>query len=126
MKRTPIPTEANEQAALFRWADVASGAHPELKLLHHIPNGGSRDPREAHNLRLQGVKPGVPDIFLPVPKGRHHGLYIELKRVRGGRVSDDQRAWLDRLNHLGYRALVCKGWQEAQTAILDYLNGGAQ
>lgn len=121
MKRNIVPTEASEQTALFRWADVASRTHPELQMLFHCPNGGSRDPREAHNLRLQGVKPGVPDICLPVPRGSYHGMYIELKRVKGGRLSEDQRAWLDRLNVLGYYAVTCRGWLEAQTAILEYL-----
>ena len=121
MKRNWTPTEASEQAALFQWAAYAEGRHPELKLLHHIPNGGSRDPREAHNLKRQGVKPGVPDICLPVPRGCFHGLYIELKRQRGGRLSDEQSGWLSALTRQGYMAVVCKGWQEARGIIMGYL-----
>lgn len=74
-----IQHEAREQEALFRWADFAAGTMPELKLLYHIPNGGSRNKAEAANLKRQGVKAGVPDLFLPVPRGGYHGLYIELK-----------------------------------------------
>lgn len=115
------PTEAQEQKALFEWIAYNIWKWPELRLCYHIPNGGSRDPREAHNLKLQGVKPGVPDICLPVPRGPYHGLYIELKRQKGGRLSEDQKAWLNRLNRVGYRAVVCNGFEAARDEILDYL-----
>lgn len=115
------PTEAQEQRALFQWAALAAGKYPELASLLHIPNGGSRDVREAHNLKEQGVKPGVPDILLPVARGGYNALWIELKRRRGGRVSDQQRYWLDLLARQGARAVVCKGWEEAREEIVRYL-----
>lgn len=114
-------TEAQEQRALFEWAEWMKQRYPELALLHHIPNGGSRDAREAHNLRLEGVKAGVPDICLPVPRGGYGALYIELKRTKRGRLSDSQRGWIEALNRAGNRAVVCKGFDEARAAILDYL-----
>lgn len=75
-----LPTEAQEQATLFSWAEMQSGRRPELRLLFHIPNGGSRGKAEAARFKMEGVKPGVPDLFLPVPRGPWHGLFIELKR----------------------------------------------
>ena len=74
-----IQHEAREQEALFRWAGFAAGTMPELNLLYHIPNGGSRNKAEAANLKRQGVRAGVPDLFLPVARGGYHGPYIELK-----------------------------------------------
>ena len=62
------PTENQEQAALFEWAEAASGKYPELRLLHAIPNGGLRDGRTAAVLQRTGVKSGVPDIHLPIPR----------------------------------------------------------
>ena len=115
--------EAQEQRALFDWAAYAQNRWPELGLLYHIPNGGSRDPREAHNLRMQGVKPGVPDICLPVPRNGYAALYIEMKRKSGGVLSDNQRVWLKALNRAGNRAVVCKGFDEARETILEYLRG---
>ena len=117
-----IACEASEQAALFEWAARAQGKYPELGLLFHVPNGGSRDPREAAHLKRQGVKSGVPDLCLPVPRGPFHGLFIELKRVKGGALSGRQKEWLGLLNHHGYRAVVCRGWLEARETILEYLN----
>ena len=119
-----IPTEGEEQQTLFRWADMLSASlRPELRLLYHVPNGGSREKREAARLRGEGVRPGVPDLCLPVARCGYHGLYIELKRRSGGRVSPEQKAWLDRLSREGYLAAVCRGWDEARRVIEDYLDG---
>ena len=87
--KTPIPTEAQEQAALFRWAECMAWKWPELRCMHHIPNGGSRNPIEARHLKEQGVKAGIPDVFLPCARGGFHGLYIEMKRRTGGRISEE-------------------------------------
>lgn len=76
----PVPTESVEQQCLFRWAAFQSGRFPELALLYHVPNGGSRKKAEAGRFRAEGVKAGVPDLCLPVARGGFHGLYIELKR----------------------------------------------
>lgn len=114
----PVPTEAEEQIALFEWATLQSGRFPELALLYHVPNGGSRNKIEAARLRAQGVKSGVPDLCLPVARGANHGLYIELKRQRGGRISEER---IDGLLKQGYAAAICKGWQEAASVIIDYL-----
>ena len=119
--RNWVPTESEEQQALFRWAAYESGAHPELALLYHIPNEGKRSQIAGAKLRAEGLKRGVPDICLPVPRGKWHGLYIELKRLRGGRVSDDQQRWLDALNEQEYFATVCRGWQQAAAEIQNYL-----
>ena len=118
----PCPQESAEQTWIFRWAAVMSASHPELKLLFHIPNGGSRNKIEAAKLKAQGVKPGVPDICLPVPNDEYHGLYIELKRRDGGHVSENQKAWLSALKACGYKAEICKGADEAVSMIEDYLN----
>ena len=116
-----VPTEAQEQEALFRWAAYAAGKWPQLRLLFHVPNGGTRHPAEAAHMKAQGVKPGVPDICLPVPVGRFAALYIELKRKKGGRVSEEQRGWIEALNRAGNRAVVCRGWDEAREEIVRYL-----
>ena len=117
----PVPTEAEEQIALFEWAALQSGRFPELALLYHVPNGGSRNKIEAARLRAQGVKSGVPDLCLPVARGGNHGLYIELKRQRGGRIGEEQVRWINGLLKQGYAAAICKGWQEAADVIIDYL-----
>jgi len=116
-----IPTESEEQKMLFQWAGFSEGRYPELRLLHHIPNGGKRGKAEAGRFKAQGVKPGVPDICLPVARFGWHGLYIELKRTNGSKVSAEQKWWLAMLEAQGYKAIVCMGSKEAVIAIQDYL-----
>ena len=116
------PKEALEQVWLFEWADtMARLKWPELSLLFAIPNGGSRHPAEAAHLKGQGVRSGVPDVFLPVPRGGYHGLFVEMKRRKGGVVSGNQKDWIGALNGQGYRAVVCRGFQEAADCIEGYL-----
>lgn len=116
------PTEAQEQAAIFRWASMQRCKYPELDLLYHIPNEGKRNATTGANLKRQGLKKGVPDMCLPVARGGKHGLYIELKR-RGGRVSPEQAWWIKGLNSVGYSACVCYGAVEAIETICKYLKG---
>ena len=116
-----IPTESQEQTTLFQWAGVMAGKWPELRLLHAIPNGGSRNPIEARHLKEQGVKAGIPDIFLPCARGGFNGLYIEMKRRKGGRVSIEQKKIMIALREQGYRVVVALGWEEARDAIMKYI-----
>lgn len=117
-----VPTEAEEQKLLFEWVAYQCAKYPELKLLYHIPNEGKRSASGGADLVRQGLKKGVPDICLPVPKGRYHGLYIELKRKKGGKVSTEQKNWIYSLTGQGYKATICRGWEEARAEILAYIN----
>lgn len=116
-------SEAQHQAAVMKWSrqpEIRS-RWPELALLHHIPNGGTRDAVEGKHLKQQGVKSGVPDLCLPVPSGRYHGLYIEMK-TDDGRATDAQKWWIERLNAAGYFAQVCHGWESAVRVLEWYLS----
>lgn len=119
-----IPTEEEEQAILFRWAELNKATMPELALLYHIPNGGLRSKTEAARFKATGVKAGVPDICLPVARSEYHGLYIDLKRLKGGKISDEQKDWIRRLDEQGYAAVVCQGWKAAAELIVKYLREG--
>lgn len=118
----PVPLEATEQEQLFQIATLHYNRYPELELMYAIPNGGSRHLLEAVNLKKQGVKPGVPDVCLPVPRGGFAALYIEMKRIRGGKASDEQKDWVSRLKGAGNAAFVCKGCEEAWKIIQDYIH----
>jgi VRR-NUC domain-containing protein len=115
-------TEAAHQTALFCWAALPEtlARFPEVKWLFHIPNGGLRDKITAGNMKAQGVKAGVPDIFLPVPKGRFAGLWIELK-VKDNTPSEKQSEWHKALTGFGFAVSVCYSWEEATRHITYYL-----
>lgn len=121
--RAGYATEDAEQTALFRWAAYNSRKYPELELMFHIPNGGKRGKAEAARFRAMGVRAGIPDIFLPAARGGSHGLFIEMKRIHQGRVSEDQKRMMARLEEAGYMCRVCRGWCEASEVIIKYLRG---
>ena len=108
----------------MRWATLHERRWPELALLHAVPNGGHRHPAVASAMKAEGVKRGVPDLDLPVPRGRWHGLRIEMK-AKGGRLAPEQRWWIEKLHEQGYRAVMCVGWEAARDTILDYLDTGS-
>lgn len=114
-------SEATEQERLISWAQWQHNKYPELKLLYHVPNGGSRNTLEAANLKRQGVKAGVPDLCLPVARQGYHGLYIEMKWGKN-KVTENQKQWLDDLRQQGYEAVVCYGADQAIRAIEEYLD----
>lgn len=120
------PTEEQEQAYIFQWAMLMEKQYPELRLLYHCPNGGARIPSEAVRFKRTGVKKGVPDLFLPVARGGFHGLFIELKRKKGGTVSPEQKQWLADLEAEHYRAIVCHGGEEACEVLYRYLTDTEQ
>lgn len=121
INRLPPPLEASEQRAVIDWAARSQGAYPDLKMLYAIPNGGSRHPAEAANLKRQGVKAGVPDLFLSVARGGYHGLYIEMKR-RGEKPRSEQVDWLTALTEQGYYTTVCYGADMAIATLTRYLS----
>ena len=111
-------TEKQEQEALFGWASY----RPDLKLMYHVVNEGRRSIQHTMSLIRQGMKPGVPDICLPVARGPYHGLYIELK-TKTGRQSPEQKQWQRDLLEEGYCAVVCKGIEAARETIDWYMKG---
>lgn len=114
-------SEELEQITLFHWVKMNTSKYPELELLFHIPNGGHRALSEAKRFKAQGVRAGVPDLFLPVASDGYHGLFIELKSM-SGKASKDQLYWIDELNKEGYLAIICYGWVEAVNKIIKYLD----
>lgn len=120
VKKKPVArTEATEQIILARWLDDRGLP------FYHIPNGGQRDIAEAAKFKRMGVKAGVPDICLCIARGAYHGLYIELKRVSGGSLSEAQIAWSEVLFANGYFWACAKGAEEAIKIVEDYLRLGA-
>ena len=117
------PSETQHQMAVIKWSQQASIRQkwPELKLLFHIPNERKCTPQQGRMLKLMGVKRGVPDLCLPVPRGQYHGLYIEAK-TETGRSSGDQNWWGEQLLSQGYMWEICHGWESAVRVLEWYLS----
>lgn len=90
--------------------------------LFAIPNGGKRGKAEAGRLKAEGVRKGIPDLFLSVPAGVCHGLYIETKTPKGN-TTKEQKYYLEEFCRLGYRTTVCRGLEDFTREINKYLSG---
>ena len=119
------PSEHDEQASLIQEANLRAGADPRWGLLLAIPNGGLRSKATAAKLKAEGVRAGVPDLFLPVASRGMHGLWIEMKRGDGGQISAAQKEWHIALQAQGYGVAICPGADSAVWAIRMYLDGAA-
>lgn len=94
--------------------------YPDV-LLFAIPNGGQRSITEAVRLKAEGVLAGVPDLFIARASGTMHGLFIEMKRAKGGKVSAKQQAVMLTLSQEGYAVMVAHGCDEAWPFVKQYL-----
>lgn len=117
-----IPLEHEEQVNFINWADHYLN-NSEL-VLFAIPNGGKRHKKTAAEMKAEGVRKGIPDLMLAYPQGGYHGLFIEMKRVKGGSVSPEQKDIIARLQKQNYKVVVCKGWDAARTTLMNYVEKG--
>jgi hypothetical protein len=120
-----VESEEAQQTAYFLWCAINKVHSPELEWAFAIPNGGKRDVITAGKLKAQGVKPGVPDVMVPsiqiVGTQTFAGLWLELKKRKGGIVSEDQRRWQAYLSNHGYAHRICAGYEAMRDATKQYL-----
>lgn len=136
-------TEFGEQSALFCWASMRETreAFPDaFKLYANNNNAGLGDAVRGARAKMAGVRSGVADVFLPVPRHGRAGLYIELKidpehpqnqRVskttgkplapKRGELSDEQIAFGRQVQADGFGWVCCHGWKAAADVIRQYL-----
>ncbi len=124
--------EHDEQVALFFWAEISKNKIPALELLLAIPNGAYYGGHwsVANKMKEEGVKKGVPDVFLPVPMTYLNegnvtdlkaGLWIEMKAGKN-KPSEEQKWWIEKLREMGYRVEVCYSAKDAIHIIEEYLD----
>lgn len=114
-------SEFEHQSMLVSWANLSVGKYSELKLLFAINNGLRLTIGAAMKCKKSGTKKGVPDLFLPVPRKYFHGLFIEMKKIKGT-TSKEQDEFIQCLIDNGYEAKVCYGFEEAKNVIEEYLS----
>lgn len=113
MTKVKQPSEHAEQVAFVQWFRAT---YPGV-LIFAIPNGGNRNPVTGLKLKLEGVTPGIPDIFIP-----QCNLWVEMKRARGGSVSPDQKAIHAELIACGHSVIIARGALDGQKQVLDFIN----
>jgi hypothetical protein len=109
-----IPTEHEEQREVVKWFRQT---YTEVRIFA-IPNGEKRTLGVATRLKVEGVSPGVPDLYAPAWR-----LWVEMKRIKGGTISPQQKDWHIYLRSIGDTVLVCKGAEEAKEQIIKFREG---
>ena len=117
-KRNAQP-EAAEQENVIKWARDNEKTYPFLWMLHSSLNGVRLSKIQAGKAKASGMLSGVPDLFLPVPRGCFFGLYIEMKSATG-RIMPSQSRYLKAVSDFGYNAVVCYSASEAIKTIENY------
>jgi hypothetical protein len=112
-----IPLEEEEQGIFIKWFRLA---HPSI-LIFAIPNGGYRHKLTAIKLKKSGVVPGVPDIFIPKWK-----LWVEMKRIKHGSLTANQREIIEYLQTCGYKVIVARGFDDAKAKVEQFVANFAQ
>ncbi len=104
-----LPTEHEEQRAFVSWFRKSGDVR-----IFAIPNGGFRGKNQAMKLKAEGVSAGVPDLFIP-----EMGLWVEMKRRKGGRIDPEQREWAAYLEeYCGHTVITPKGCHDAVAQLL--------
>ena len=107
-----MQSESDEQIGFVNWFEASfQGVR-----IFHIPNGGHRAISVGKKMKAEGVKPGVPDLYIPAWK-----IWIEMKRVKGGKLSDDQVDWYDYLTGIGDAVIIGRGAKDASVKLLSIL-----
>lgn len=107
-------SETDEQIAVIEYCDVYGIP------IYHIANEGKRTRYTGDLLRRLGMRKGVPDLCIPLPRGKYHGFYIEMKS-KSGKVTKEQTQWLKLLKNNCYATAICYGADEAINKIAAYM-----
>ena len=106
-----MPTEHAEQVTFVQWF---RRQFPDV-LIFAIPNGGHRNAIVASKLKAEGVIRGVPDLFIPA-----WGLWVEMKRAKGGLLSSEQKHMIGYLEANGYDVIVANGAENAISRVKEW------
>jgi hypothetical protein len=124
-----IPTEDAEQMAFVEWLNLKG-----LKHFHPPQETWTKSIKQKMRNKMMGVVPGVLDLFIVIPNKsesindydvirnstamvldifEYRVVAIEMKRAKGGVVSEAQKSWIETLNAAGIESVVCRGAEEA-------------
>jgi hypothetical protein len=114
-------TEHAHQSALIDWWKLQHKKYglPEFSL-YAIPNSGKRTPQQGAWMVAEGLRKGVLDLHLPVPRGGFISLWVEMK-FGTGKLTQEQKEFKAWQESIGAKCVVCYTWIEARDEIKSYL-----
>jgi hypothetical protein len=114
VEKSPTPTEHFEQREFVKWFRQTYTLKQGVRIFA-VPNGGLRGKTEALKLKCEGVSAGVPDLCVP-----EWGLWVEMKRQKGGVVSPEQKDWHEYLKKIGHTVIIGYGLEDAKAKVLEF------
>jgi len=118
-KRVISHEEADIQSEFFKRLKLFFPTLPD-KLVFAIPSGGSRHKLEAINLKRQGVKSGISDVILLMPKNGFASLCLEFKTEKG-KQSDEQKEFQRQAEMCGNKYVVVRSVAGAIETVKEYM-----
>lgn len=111
--------EEREQIRFFELVPIYFPDIPD-KLLFAVPNGGSRHIAEAVNLKKQGVRRGVSDVILLIPKKGYASLCLEFKAKKGTQ-SEEQKEFQRQAENCKSKYVIVRCAKQAIDELRKYL-----
>ena len=108
-------SEHEEQVKVVKWC-----RENKIKVFS-VPNGfisGSKDVTYMSYMKAEGLLPGSPDLV--VLPGNGVVLFVEMKKEKGGILSDKQKDFRDFCKDNGYHYCCAKGANDAIELIKNY------
>lgn len=93
------------------------------RLLFHVANEldfSGDNGRKGALRRSEGIVRGVSDLILLIPRGKYHGLMIEMKTETGSQ-SEYQMLWQGLVEAQGYRYEVIRNQDDFRALLVEYL-----
>ena len=71
-------------------------------------------------MKAEGLRSGVPDVFMAMPRGKFHGLFLEFKS-HAGKLTENQKIYCVNLRSMGYQVEVVRCLDEAMLQVIRYM-----
>ena len=120
--------EEKLQEVCVKWWNLTFNSQPKMRvLLHHSPNGGFRNPREAARFKRMGTRPGFPDLVLSMKSKdeKYIGLDIEFKFDKG-RQTEYQKLYQQAIEEQGHKYVVVRSFDQFKEVIKEYIGDGVR
>ncbi|AWU42792.1 VRR-NUC domain-containing protein [Blattabacterium punctulatus] len=122
MKRKITPwynTLGKEQLLHSSVCDYLDYEYPNI-FYFHPHNEARRTPYERFLIKVMRLRPGLPDILVPIPKKGRTGMALELK-IKPNKLTENQIHIIDIFNSYNWKVNVCYDFDEAKIYIDQYL-----
>lgn len=111
-RKPSIPSEFTEQCNFVNWF---RHTYPGV-ILMSIRNGGYRQESERQSQMLEGLYPGVADLFCP-----EFNLWIEFKKIKNYVWKPEQKQFKEDIESIGHKYILAIGCDNGKDQIIPFI-----